>query len=238
MTNYRSPIVTHQDMMIARSFKNFLLRGTPTIGFVPGYVPIWGWLHGEPCVVDFERFRDDCFLLPVAGNYSLRGILNIIRVSKPIIDFQRPGDDGVTESKPINCLTEAELVGTLKKLSLVIYPDSSSQKWMHFKGGIKYIALKTDQLSAAGRFGRIPLGRLLRKYVGHVLKYGVMDSDLDQQLLDEHRLSTEVVESFFSAAMKLKSELVHISDKARRTELKKEMTQAIDMYSESRQNGR
>ncbi len=206
--NYRNKDASHQDHLVVKSFKKLLLKTTLKPVVSQGYIPIWSKRSGKNIIKEFEPVERNCFILPRAGTASLRSILNGIRREKPLLIYEYKNQEGNVVTKLITELTEAELVRSLKKLSLILYSAEDEKKWLHFtEFNEANIILLADQLSEKGRLGRVPLRKLLTKYCSHISRTGEVDWDLDSQLINEHRLSKAEVEDFIVAAKNLKIEL-------------------------------
>ncbi len=206
--NYRNKDASHHDHLVVKSFKKLLLKTNLKPVLSQGYIPIWAKRSGKDCINEFELTQRDCFVLPRSGADSLRSILNGIRREKPLLVYEYKDHDGNIITKPITELTEAELIRSLKKLSLVLYSAEDEKKWLHFtEVNEANIILLADQLSEKGRLGRVPLRKLLTKYCSHISRTGEADWQLDDQLLNEHRLSKAEVDTFADSAKNLKIEL-------------------------------
>lgn len=236
--NYRNKDASHQDHLLVKAFKIQLLKTKPEAEFCHGYIPIWIKRSASDTIREFEYVHRDGFILPRAGARSLRSILNKIRTSKPIPSYEYKGREGKV-TKPITDLTEADLVRSLKKLSLVLYSAEDEKKWIHFgQNGEADIILLAEQLKAGGRLGKIPLRKLLFKFCSHISRTGEIDWDLDKQLINEHRLPKSEVEAFVTASQGLKLELKKCGkDKEAKAILKAAMEKMIKDFCEQVDRG-
>ena len=237
--NYRSKDVSHQDHLLVKAFKKQLLKTRPEVELCHGYIPVWTKRSGSDAIREFEYVHRDGFILPRAGARSLRSILNKIRTSKPMASYEHKNLEGNSIAKPIRDLTEAELIRSLKNLSLILYSAEDEKKWLHFSEvGEANIILLADQLKEDGRLGKIPLRKLLLKYCSHISRTGEIDWDLDKQLINEHRLAKKEVEAFIAASQKLRSELKKCGrDKEAKSLLKAAMEKRIKAFCEQVDSG-
>lgn len=210
MQNYRNKDASHQDHVIVKAFKKQLLITRPATEFCHGYIPVWAKRSRKSVIDHFEYTHKDGFVIPRAGAVSFRSILNTIRREKPLLGYEYKDQEGNAIIKPISDLTEAELVRSLKKLSLILYSAEDEKKWLHFgPAGEANIILLADQLKAEGRLGRIPLKILLNKYVSSIFRgYGKegINHDMinfEKQLLSEHRIPIADVDAIYGKALSL-----------------------------------
>lgn len=234
MNNYRNLSIPGQDFRIVGAFKKHLLHGSPEAIPYTGFIPVWNWDKEVPRIIDYECTNVSCFVLPVAGPVSLRSILNSIRRDKPVPVYEFTQFDGTPGAKPIGSLTEADLVKVLKNLSLLVLPTEDPGKWKHENTGERFIVLKSEQLGAAGRFGKVPLRELLSLAVGRILKTGEVDYKLDHQILHEHRLPADDVNAIYEAASNVHKNLTSERNKMVRNSLKQSLVQMLDLYCANR----
>jgi hypothetical protein len=238
--NYRNPKVTHQDFMIARCFKKHLLAGNPELKSHNGYIPVWHWRDEE--IIDYEHVTGDYFILPHAGPVSFRSILRGIQKDKPVAVYDVNHLDGTIEARQTASMSEADLMRVLKKLSLVIFSEADETKLKHFTGDEKFYVLKADQLSTEGRLGKIPLRTLLLKYIKHIISENnpgmTPDMDLDNQLLNEHRITKSEIEVFYNDAKDFRIGRKKCGkDKASRDLLGVVMSKKVDDFCEAVKSG-
>src|ERR1035438_979207 len=118
--NYRNPRIQRQDMSIGKCFKVQLLRTTPRIESCTGYVPLWSWSRDQVGPIGYENVDEKCFIIPVAGDNSLRKILSEIRRDKPVAEFQYLDKTGAVSRRPIADLTERDLLSVIRNLSWLV----------------------------------------------------------------------------------------------------------------------
>jgi hypothetical protein len=204
--NYRNLNINSQDLRIGKNFKIQLLRLNPQVELCTGYIPLWSWCRDHASPVGFERIEEKCFILPISGDNGLRKILSGIRSQKPPAIYQYLDKTGVVQALPIGELTEKDLLKVLRNLSwLVTETDNYRHAYRFDIDGQKFITLRTDQLALGTRFTRRKLSRLLADYIRGIIKNEEIDSDLQRQLLKEHRLNKSDLEAFSSAALALRS---------------------------------